>query len=306
MQFEISDEAAKTFAEELYSAIAESLPIDAAVAESRKTLFGSRLGQEWATPVLYMRSPSGLLFDVHPAEAPPEEDEEAERLRKEEAERLRKEEAERLRKEEAERQAEEARRGAEKERIAKEATAESLRKREQAERERRVAAPQAELERKAAKSTKTRKLFIGLAAIGLVIAVAVIANSIFKPVTPPDIAIDQRIEQFVRASEGPSAQSLREFYADTVSPYFALEHANWEEIQHDKEAYFNHFPTIHYTIIGKPQQSTLNNGDRVVEFTLDYSVVNRDGKASTGRVQDRMTLRMIGGSLKIVGAEELK
>jgi tetratricopeptide (TPR) repeat protein len=64
MQFEISDEAAKTFAEEFYCAISDGLPVDASLSEARKALFSGRYGQEWATPVLYMRSPSGLLFDV--------------------------------------------------------------------------------------------------------------------------------------------------------------------------------------------------------------------------------------------------
>ncbi len=64
MQFEISDDAAKTFAEEFYGAIADGLPVDAAVSEARKALYSGRYGQEWATPVLYMRSPSGALFDI--------------------------------------------------------------------------------------------------------------------------------------------------------------------------------------------------------------------------------------------------
>jgi len=64
MQFEISDDAAKTFAEEFYGAMADGLPVDAAVSESRKALFSGRFGQEWATPVLYMRSSSGVLFEV--------------------------------------------------------------------------------------------------------------------------------------------------------------------------------------------------------------------------------------------------
>jgi tetratricopeptide (TPR) repeat protein len=76
MQFEISDAAAKTFAEEFYGAIAEGFPVDASVSEARKALFGGRYGQEWATPVLYMRSPNGLLFDVQrrakPVEHKPE------------------------------------------------------------------------------------------------------------------------------------------------------------------------------------------------------------------------------------------
>jgi hypothetical protein len=74
--FEISDAAAKAFAEEFYGAIAEGFPVDASVSEARKALFGGRFGQEWATPVLYMRSPNGLLFEVQrrakPVEHKPE------------------------------------------------------------------------------------------------------------------------------------------------------------------------------------------------------------------------------------------
>jgi TonB family protein len=69
MQFEISDIAAKVFAREFYRAIAEGNPVDAAVCESRKALFKEEYGQEWATPVLYMRSQEGLLFDLQPGAA---------------------------------------------------------------------------------------------------------------------------------------------------------------------------------------------------------------------------------------------
>ncbi len=86
MQFEISDDAAKRFSEEFYAAIADCSPVDAAVADSRKALFGGRFGQEWPTPVLYMRSPDGMLFDIQrkpkvpgkPAEAKPLRDAEEE------------------------------------------------------------------------------------------------------------------------------------------------------------------------------------------------------------------------------------
>ena len=69
MQFEISDIAAKIFAREFYRAIAEGNPVDAAMCESRKALFREEYGQEWATPVLYMRSHEGLLFDLQPGGA---------------------------------------------------------------------------------------------------------------------------------------------------------------------------------------------------------------------------------------------
>jgi TonB family protein len=67
MQFEISDAAAKVFAQEFYRAVAEGNPVDAAVSECRKALFKEEFGQEWATPVLYMRSQEGQLFELQAA-----------------------------------------------------------------------------------------------------------------------------------------------------------------------------------------------------------------------------------------------
>ena len=63
MQFEITDEAAITFADEFYAAIAQGFPVDAAVAEARKAIYIHN-DIEWGAPVLYMRSPDGVLFDL--------------------------------------------------------------------------------------------------------------------------------------------------------------------------------------------------------------------------------------------------
>lgn len=73
MQFEITDKAAITFAEELYhSLIARQDPIDAAVAEARKAVFTEVSEVEWATPVLFLRNDDGLLFTfAAPAVLPP-------------------------------------------------------------------------------------------------------------------------------------------------------------------------------------------------------------------------------------------
>ncbi len=65
MQFEVSDEAALTFAHQFYSALADQYPVDAAVAEARKAISGQGdNNMEWGTPVLYMRAPDGHIFDV--------------------------------------------------------------------------------------------------------------------------------------------------------------------------------------------------------------------------------------------------
>jgi formylglycine-generating enzyme required for sulfatase activity len=64
MQFEISDRAACAFAEEFYAALAQGYPVDAGLAEARKAIYCLPEDVEWGTPVLYLRAPDGVLFDV--------------------------------------------------------------------------------------------------------------------------------------------------------------------------------------------------------------------------------------------------
>lgn len=64
MQFEITDDAAIAFAHEFYEALSDNYPVDAALTEARKSLFGQGRGLEWGTPVLYLRAPNGRIFDV--------------------------------------------------------------------------------------------------------------------------------------------------------------------------------------------------------------------------------------------------
>ena len=62
MQFEISDPAAVVFSQSFYQAIGDGLPVDVAMAEARIAMFAAGNEVEWATPVLYMRSPNGRVF----------------------------------------------------------------------------------------------------------------------------------------------------------------------------------------------------------------------------------------------------
>ncbi|MEO6510592.1 MAG: CHAT domain-containing protein, partial [Nocardioides sp.] len=65
MQFPISDRAAVRFTGEFYGALVDGLPVDQAVSSARKALLAD-FGDEWATPVLFMRSPDGNIFEnVH-------------------------------------------------------------------------------------------------------------------------------------------------------------------------------------------------------------------------------------------------
>jgi hypothetical protein len=65
MQREITDQAAIEFARTFYETLADGLPVDAAVAEARKAIsLALPHSVEWGTPVLHMRAPDGILFDV--------------------------------------------------------------------------------------------------------------------------------------------------------------------------------------------------------------------------------------------------
>jgi tetratricopeptide (TPR) repeat protein len=70
MQFEVTDEAAICFTREFYAAIAVGYPVDAALAEARKAIFAEVSEIEWGTPVLYMRSPDGKVFEVEQISEP--------------------------------------------------------------------------------------------------------------------------------------------------------------------------------------------------------------------------------------------
>jgi CHAT domain-containing protein/DnaJ-like protein len=109
MQFEITDDAAIIFARELYAAIADGYPLEAALAEARGAIRDEGNLTEWGTPVLYSRAPDGHLFEMTKRnrlqEADRQAKEEADRQAKEEADRQAKEEADRQAKEEADRQA---------------------------------------------------------------------------------------------------------------------------------------------------------------------------------------------------------
>ncbi len=67
MQAEITDDAALAFSERFYEALAGGHPVDEALVRARKAIFTQPNLLEWATPVLYMRSGDGQLFDVAPA-----------------------------------------------------------------------------------------------------------------------------------------------------------------------------------------------------------------------------------------------
>jgi sRNA-binding protein len=96
MQFEITDPAAIAFTSELYAAVADGYPLDAALSQARQAIYTDVSEIEWATPVLYLRAPDGRIFDVAATPAGDEraaEREAAERQRQEQAERAERERA---------------------------------------------------------------------------------------------------------------------------------------------------------------------------------------------------------------------
>ena len=75
MQFEISDASAIQFSSAFYEAVASGQPVDQAVAQGRLAIYSEVSDLEWATPVLYLRSPDARIFAPSPrgaVTAPPE------------------------------------------------------------------------------------------------------------------------------------------------------------------------------------------------------------------------------------------
>ncbi len=68
MQYAVSDGVSVELAGNFYDAVADGYPIDAALAEARKAVFGAGNSLQWGTPVLFMRSPDGQLFELNHAE----------------------------------------------------------------------------------------------------------------------------------------------------------------------------------------------------------------------------------------------
>ena len=65
MQFAISDRTAKIFSSEFYFHLALGYPVDAALAEARKTMYAVVPDSvEFGAPVLFMRARDGRIFDV--------------------------------------------------------------------------------------------------------------------------------------------------------------------------------------------------------------------------------------------------
>lgn len=62
MQFEISDASAIQFSTAFYEGVASGQPVDQAVAQGRLAIYSEVSDLEWATPVLYLRSPDARIF----------------------------------------------------------------------------------------------------------------------------------------------------------------------------------------------------------------------------------------------------
>ncbi len=67
MQYAISDSAAIECSRAFYKALVGGLPVDSALVEARTALHvGVNNSLEWGTPVLFMRAPGSVLFDLPP------------------------------------------------------------------------------------------------------------------------------------------------------------------------------------------------------------------------------------------------
>ncbi len=68
MQYAVTADSASTFSRTLYKALADGWPLDAAVTEGRKAISARQTtdDMEWGIPVLFMRSPDGVIWREEP------------------------------------------------------------------------------------------------------------------------------------------------------------------------------------------------------------------------------------------------
>lgn len=64
MQFKISDNISVTFARSFYEALGDGCLVDEAMLKARLAISAEDEGVEWGTPVLYLRTPDGRIFDT--------------------------------------------------------------------------------------------------------------------------------------------------------------------------------------------------------------------------------------------------
>ena len=74
MQYEISDEAALSFARGFYGSVARNHPVDEALGDARRGMFADGYGLEWATPAMFTSVTDCRLFDVRWEQASDERD----------------------------------------------------------------------------------------------------------------------------------------------------------------------------------------------------------------------------------------
>lgn len=70
MQSKITDMAAITLTQNFYNSLSRGLPVDAALAQTRRAIYLEGNDIEWGTPVLYMRTPDGKIFDIEQPNKP--------------------------------------------------------------------------------------------------------------------------------------------------------------------------------------------------------------------------------------------
>ncbi len=74
MQFEIAEDVAAELTRVLYAELASGVPVDQAIGEARRRIYGRhRTRLDWAIPVLFSRTETGLLFEFATLPGPSEQ-----------------------------------------------------------------------------------------------------------------------------------------------------------------------------------------------------------------------------------------
>ena len=112
------------------------------------------------------------------------------------------------------------------------------------------------------------------------------------------------LQDALSAMQGPSVDALRPYFDETVSPYYSMPSAGWNEIAADKRAYFQRFSQIHYELL-MWQHIPQSDGSEQIECDVRYSAVRNDGVPARGAAHYVMRVRFRDGAWKITSVRSV-
>jgi hypothetical protein len=95
-------------------------------------------------------------------------------------------------------------------------------------------------------------------------------------------------------------------YAPRVDRFFRQRRVSRQQVLREKERMLDRYPNINKYEVHDVRLESLKGGRAVVTFRKDWDTSGRGSRRFAGSERQRLTLRTVDGTWKIVGEEELK